>query len=174
MTVSPFETLRKHAVLGLAQGFQPCSAEAGDELYPNGIFEFNITRLLAFIHAHPERFPSEFVGLADIPGYGGSGSLDEAAVEAADLSRPIVLAEIAPDRYNLIDGHHRVAKARREEVPRLPAHRVRCPEHVAFLTSTGAYETYVEYWNSKLDDRPSRTRRRRRREQASLNARDSS
>ena len=172
MTISPFEPLHKLPFLRLDRGFQPCCAEAGDELYPNGIFEFNITRLLAFIHAHTDCFPTEFVELVDIPGCGGS--LDEAAVGAADLSRPIVLAEIAPGRYNLIDGHHRVAKARREKVRRLPAHRVRCPEHVAFLTSTRAYETYVEYWNSKLDDRPSRTRRRRRRQQASLNARDSS
>lgn len=71
---------------------------------------------------------------------------------AADLNRPVILAEIAPGRYNLIDGHHRVAKARRDGVPSIPAYRVRCPEHVAFLTSTRGYEAYVEYWNSKVDD----------------------
>ncbi len=57
----------------------------------------------------------------------------------------VVLAEIAPGCYNLIDGHHRVAKARREGMRSVPAHRVRCPEHVAFLTSVRPYETYVEY-----------------------------
>ena len=34
----------------------------------------------------------------------------------------------------------------------LPGYRIRCPEHVAFLTSTFAYEKYVEYWNGKLED----------------------
>jgi hypothetical protein len=72
MTVSPLEPHRKPAILRLDRGFQPCSAEPSDELYPNGIFEFNITRLLAFIHAHTERFRTEFVELVDIPDYGGS------------------------------------------------------------------------------------------------------
>lgn len=174
MVVSPVEPLRKPVLLKLDRGFQPCPAEPGDEFYPNGIFEFNITRLLAFVHAHVERFPTELVELADIPDYGGSSNLDGDAVDRADLSRPILLAEIAPGRYNVIDGHHRVAKARREGLCRIPAHRVRCPEHVAFLTSTRAYETYVEYWNSKLDDSSSRPRRRRRRDETSLDGRDSS
>jgi len=43
MTVSPLEPHRKPAILRLDRGFQPCSAEPGDELYPNGIFEFNVT-----------------------------------------------------------------------------------------------------------------------------------
>jgi hypothetical protein len=86
--------------------------------------------------------------------------LADAAIDAADLSRPILLAEIAPDRYNVVDGNHRVAKARREGLRCIPAHRLQCPEHVAFLTSTRAYETYVEYWNSKLDGGSSRSRGR--------------
>ena len=57
-----------------------------------------------------------------------------------------------PGRYTLIDGHHRVARARCEGERSVPAHRVRCPEHVAFLISVRAYETYVEYWNDKLDE----------------------
>jgi hypothetical protein len=121
---------------------------------------------LAVIHAHTERFPTESVELVDIPDYGGSGSLDEAAIGAADVSRPILLAEIAPYRYNVIAGNHRVAKARREGLRRIPVHRLRCPEHVAFLTSTRAYETYVEYWNSKLEDSSSTSGRRRRLGQA--------
>lgn len=135
--------------LELDKTFQPCPAEPGDELFPNGIFEFNITRLLSFIEANVDRFPIERVGIADIPNY-GSERLDEETIRTADLLRPILLAEISPGRFNLIDGHHRVAKARREAVGTLPAHRVSCPFHVRFLTSTRAYERYVDYWNGKL------------------------
>lgn len=135
--------------LKLDKAFEPCAAESGDELYPNGIFEFNITRLLSFIEANIDRFPIESVGVADIPNY-GSENLDEEAIRTADLLRPILLAEISPGRFNLIDGHHRVAKARGEGVATLPAHRVACPFQVRFLTSTRAYEMYVEYWNEKL------------------------
>ena len=137
--------------LKLDAKFEPCPPEAGDELYPNGIFEFNISRLLAFIHTHLGRFPVEPVALVDVPNC-GDADLDDAAIGSADLSRPILLAEIAPGRYNVIDGHHRIAKARREGVLTLTCHRLRCPEHVAFLTSATAYEKYVEYWNSKVDE----------------------
>ena len=136
--------------LKLDAKFEPCPPEAGDELFPNGIFEFNISRLVAFIHTHPERFPLELLELTDIPNY-GDADLDEAAIGPADSSRPILLAEIAPGRYNVIDGHHRIAKARREGIPTLTCHRLRCPEHVPFLTSATAYEKYVEYWNTKVD-----------------------
>lgn len=134
--------------LKLDKTFQPCPAEPGDELYPNGIFEFNITRILAFVATQVDRFPIERVAVDDIPNY-GSESLDEEAIGTADLFRPIHLAEISPGLFSLIDGHHRVAKARREGVKTLPALRVACPHHVRFLTSTLAYERYVEYWNGK-------------------------
>ena len=132
------------------KNFQPCAAKPGDELYPNGIFEFNVTRLLAHMEAHAEGFPIEVISVGEIPDYGGDAQLDQEAIVTADLSRPILLAEISLGRYNVIDGHHRVAKARREGTQTLPARRVRCPEHVLLLTSTLAYEKYVEYWNSKL------------------------
>ena|SRR6516165_6788884 len=143
--------------------FLPCQALEGDEIYPNGIFEFNITRLSAYIGA-AGRFRSELVALDDMPHAGQSAGLNKLAVVAADLTRPVILAEIAPGRYNLIAGHHRVAKARLEGVPSIPAYRIRCPQHVAFLTSTRACEAHVAYWNSKVDDaagnRPIRNRTR--------------
>jgi hypothetical protein len=137
--------------LKLDKKYQPSPVAEGDEIYPNGIFHFNISRLLAFIDAHPSDFPVEALPVADIPDYGGS-PLNEAAVRSADLSRPVLLAEIAPGRYNLIDGHHRVAKARRDGVPTVHARRIPCPRHVPFLTTTEAYEKYVEYWNSKVKE----------------------
>jgi hypothetical protein len=67
----------------------------------NGIFEFNITRLLAFIDTCAERFPVELVPVDEFPNFGGS-HLDEETVRTADLSRPILLAEISPGLYNVI------------------------------------------------------------------------
>jgi len=130
--------------------FQPCLIESGDEHYANGIFEFNITRLLGFIDTCPERFRVESVLVDDFPEF-GSSHLNEETVRNADLSRPIILAEIAPGRFNVIDGNHRLARARRESVQMVPAHRIFCPDHVPFLISEWAYEKYVEYWNSKVE-----------------------
>ncbi|MDE3110061.1 MAG: hypothetical protein KGL02_08980 [Acidobacteriota bacterium] len=139
--------------------FQPCPIEDGDECYPNGMFEFNITRLLAFIDAHADRFPIVQVALAELSVIGDS-KLDPETMRTADLSRPIVLAEIAPNRYNVIDGHHRIGRARRDGVRSLSGRKIRCPEHLAFLTSALAYQRYVAYWNSKLGA-PQATRRSR-------------
>jgi hypothetical protein len=153
MSTSPAKNAPCPIKLKLDKRFQPCPLDEGDEAYPNGIFHFNISRLLAFIDAYPEDFPLEHIPVADIPSYAGA-SLNEATVRSADLSRPVLLAEIAPGRYNLIDGHHRVAKARRDGVPTVHARSIACPRHVPFLTSTSAYEKYVEYWNSKVKEIP--------------------
>jgi hypothetical protein len=94
--------------------------------------------------------------------YDGS-HLNEETVQAADFTRPILLAEIAPGRFNVIDGNHRLARARRDGVQIIPSHRVSCPDHIPFLTSDWAYEKYVEYWNSKLEDLPTTNTPRKRR-----------
>jgi hypothetical protein len=39
--------------------FQPVRVDEGDELFPNGIFEFNITKLLKHIKSNPVSFPIE-------------------------------------------------------------------------------------------------------------------
>jgi hypothetical protein len=62
----PTEKLRR---LRRDPQFQACATEPGDEVYPNGIFEFNISRLIAFVSAHPERYPTEIVWLSEIPDY---------------------------------------------------------------------------------------------------------
>jgi hypothetical protein len=149
MFSSPSEESLAVSKLKLDKKFQPCHVEEGDEAFQNGVFEFNITRLLAFIDDHAERFPIELIMLTDIPACDTS-HLDAETINSADLLRPIVLAEIAPGRYNVIDGNHRIAKARRDCAISMPARKIGYLQHIKFLTSKFAYEKYVEYWNSKL------------------------
>lgn len=130
--------------------FQPVSVDEGDELFPNGIFEFNITKLLKHIKSNPDSFPIERVKIMGLPVW-SSSDLDEATVQKADLSSPIVLAEISPGRFNVIDGNHRLARARRDGAESILAYRLSPGQHHRFLTSMRAYEEYVVYWNSKLD-----------------------
>jgi hypothetical protein len=137
--------------LTLDHTFEPCAEEEGDELFANGIFVFNITRLTAFIETHPQQFPVESVDVSEFPDYGET-YLDTQTITTADLTRPILRAEISPGRYNVIDGNHRIAKARRQGTRTLPAYRISCPHHLPFITSAQAYAQYVEYWNSKVDD----------------------
>jgi len=120
-----------------------------DELFPNGIFEFNVTRILE--HIANNRAEVDLVDVAVSDFYPEHSVLDESHVPDVDISKPVVLAEIAPGSYNLIDGHHRMEKARRLGVEKIPAYKLHVHQHIAFLTSKKAYLSYVEYWNGKRD-----------------------
>lgn len=129
--------------------FNACPVDEGDELFPNGIFEFNVTRMLEYIGNHPADVASVEVPVSDLDR--GFSSLNESYVPSVDISRPVVLAEIAPGRYNLIDGHHRVAKAARQGAKTIRAYRLTVRHHIQFLTSRNAYLKYIEYWNEKVE-----------------------
>ena len=135
--------------LKLDKTFTPLPVDDGDELYPNGIFEFNVTKVLAFIKANPDRFPVEDSEVEPLEGYSPE-RLDEETIQRADLSKPIILAEISPGRFNVIDGNHRLEKAGREGRKTISAFRICAEQHLAFLTSVRAYAAYVRYWNLKL------------------------
>ena len=133
-----------------APSFVPPRSEGGDEFFPNGIFEFNITKLLTFIRANAETFPIEIAEVKGLRSYTPS-TLDEATVLKADVTAPIILGEIAPDRFNVIDGNHRLEKAHRDGLKAIPLYRVFAKQQMAFLTSIESYTKYIEYWNTKVD-----------------------
>jgi len=137
--------------LKLDRSYVPIQIDEDDEMFPNGIFVFNITKLLSYISANPDNFPIEEVDPGSFPAK-TSSTLNELTVQTANLANPILLAEIRPGRYNVIDGNHRVAKAQREGRDRILAHRITMEQHLPFLTSMEAYRAYVSYWNSKLDE----------------------
>ena len=132
------------------QKFIPCEQALDDEMFPNGIFLFNITRLLEHLRSEHSDIPISDVRVADFPRF--SSSLDEAHIDTVDLEKPVVIAEIAPQRYNVIDGHHRMERARRESVTELPCYRVPPEVHTLFLCSKEAYDSYIDYWNGKVDE----------------------
>jgi hypothetical protein len=59
------------------------------------------------------------VELAQVPQHGGDSHLDPDAITAADLSRPILLAEISPGLSNVIDGNHRLALNFQDVIPQV-------------------------------------------------------
>lgn len=129
--------------------FCPCPVADGDELFPNGIFEFNITRILEQIKKAPADFQTVDMDVSELDQ--GFSSLNESHMQSVDINRPVVLAEIAPGQYNLIDGHHRVAKASRQGTKTICAYKLTVRQHINFLTCKDAYLKYIEYWNGKLN-----------------------
>jgi hypothetical protein len=128
--------------------FTPCSVGAGDELFPNGIFVFNIAKIIEYIQSNPESVALEEVAVSDFPR--AFSSINESHVESVEVSKPVILAEICPGRYNMIDGHHRMEKARRMGNKSIQAYKLNAHQHIRFLISEKSYVAYVEYWNSKL------------------------
>ena len=94
------------------------------EWYPNGIFNYNVSRLIKDLAADENEKDSRAPWLNTavkvpvsvkeaIDHCHGLGHLEEEHIQAADLDRPLIFIELAPDSFNLIDGHHRLEKARR-------------------------------------------------------------
>lgn len=130
--------------------FTPCPVATGDELFPNGIFVFNITKIIEYIQKNPSSITLENVAVSDF--FKGFSSINESNVDSVDISKPVILAEISPGRYNLIDGNHRMEKARRMGINSIRAYKLNVEQHIRFLTSKKAYVAYIEYWNSKLKE----------------------
>jgi hypothetical protein len=142
---------KKERLLKLNKKFEPPVPEDGDEFFANGIFEFNVTKLIVFIETKPESFPVEQIEVQSVIDY-KSEHLDKETIRKANLSNPILLGEISPGRFNVIDGNHRLERARQNRAEKVPARRVFADQHIAFLTSMRAYEAYVKYWNEKIKE----------------------
>lgn len=157
--------------LVIPDNFEPLLPNDYDETFRNGCFHFNIEKLLPYVAKHKNELLQVSVAVSDWRKENGP---DDEYIELADLTRPIILAEIAPDRlefypdidpanwmargYNLIDGHHRIEKAYRHGVEQLPAYILPMEHHVGFIFK--GYKEYASYWNGKLLDYENDMKRR--------------
>ena len=122
--------------LTLDKNFIPCPDADGDDFFPNGIFLFNITRMEDHIRENPGfAFHEEIVvkGLSE-----NHPHINEDHIDSVDVTKPVIMAEIAPGCYNLIDGRHRVEKARRLGIEKIPAYKLTYTQHIPFLSTKKA------------------------------------
>ncbi|MDN3451884.1 hypothetical protein QMA09_16965 [Planococcus sp. APC 3906] len=113
-------------------------------------FNWNITRATEWIDQNPEQVELSVVQVGPSSPWADSANLDEAYIPQADLAKPVILVRMRPEFFRLIDGNHRVAKARRLGVAELPAYYLTQEQHRQFFTSADMQNRYVEYWNDKL------------------------
>ena len=135
--------------LKLRDDYIPCMAMEGEEIYPNGIFRFNITRILE--HIGNGNLSPEFEELEVKKWHTNNLSvINEAHLPSVDCSQPVILAEISPGRYNVIDGHHRIEKAHRTNLSYVPALKLKMEQLINYFIDLRGYKAFVDYWNSKL------------------------
>jgi hypothetical protein len=130
--------------------FIPADISEGDEYFVNGIFEFNITKLIAYIKINPDLFIPVNVIVSEINN--DFSVIDEDYIDSVVFNEPVILAEIAPGRFNLIDGNHRMEKAKRLGLKDIMAYKLSPAQHIRFLTSRNSYDAYINYWNDKLSE----------------------
>ena len=139
----------------------PIVPNPGDEVYTCGVFFFNVSAMLEWLESESRETVSVPISIWPVT------EKEEHNIEKADITRPIIVAEIAPDYrdfrpeirfndwiargYSLIDGYHRVEKAKQLGLNELPAIVLRMEQHISFLYE--GYEKYVHYWNGKLETR---------------------
>lgn len=119
--VKNFEGIQLTKKLKLDRDFVPCPESDGDELFANGIFEFNITKMTEYIRERSGEFVPEEVAVND---FQRAIPIADSQLESIRIGEPVILAEIAPGKYNLIDGNHRMEKARKLGIKSLLAYRL--------------------------------------------------
>ena len=130
--------------------FTPVELDDGDEYMANGIFIFNITKMITDIKSNPTAYNRHKISVAAYRD--PFVNLNEEYIPNADLAIPIIAAEIRPGQYTAIDGRHRLEKAHREGVAELEAYILPPEQHTRFLTTQKGYEAFIQYWNLKIDD----------------------
>ncbi len=130
------------------------STENMDEWYPNGIFQFNVSRIKNDIERHAEELDryKTCVSVLSLWSLFEPTNLKEEHVDVADLEKPVILCEMGPDEYVLIDGYHRLAKAKRAGKNALEAYFIPAQLALMYLTSEFQYQKYLEHWEDKVTD----------------------
>jgi len=76
-------------VMTLDRKFQPILVEDRVELFQNGFFDFNITKLIQDVKAHPKHFPIEYIAVKTVCS-SFNKSFDEQVIQAANYLNPIL------------------------------------------------------------------------------------
>ena len=140
----------KSLLLKVDKNFTPAVVESGEEYYPNGIFVFNITKMRGFINNNKEKFKKCDISVRE---YRRSYAiLNDDHIDSVDIENPVILAEISPGRYNVIDGRHRVERAYRLGKDTIPGYILAPWQHMQFLITVEAYHAFVKYWNDKVKE----------------------
>jgi len=100
--------MKKSRKLKLDKKYKPFPTNDGDEIYANGIFNFNISRILKQIKAGKLDVEEEQINVNEWFKTHCRGSVNEEHLPMVDIKKPVLQAEIRPGMFEIIDGNHRM------------------------------------------------------------------
>lgn len=136
----------------LNPNYAPLPTYEGDEIYPNGIFHFNISRITEHILDGTLQVEKELIDVSDWFKNHYRGSVNEEHLPTVDVKKTVIQAEIRPGMCEIIDGNHRMEKAFRDGVPQINSYKLRGEQLIPYFKNKFGYEKFVHYWNDKLKE----------------------
>jgi hypothetical protein len=130
-------------LLKIDKNYSPLAVREGDEIYPNGIFTFNISRILEDIADGKLSVEMKEINVREWFKTHFQGSVNEEHLSAVDISRPVIQGEIRPNMFNIIDGNHRITKAYRDGVEMIDSYVLKGEQLVSFFTTKKLRVTHI-------------------------------
>jgi len=139
--------------------YAPFPLVDGNEIFRNGIFRINITKIMEHIECgviKPIK-SAEDKGTVGINvqkwyrSHSWHGLINEDHLPNVDITKPVIQVEFNPGMYKIIDGHHRMALAYRKGVATVESYKLNIKQWLPYFADVRGYESFVDYWNSKVD-----------------------
>ena len=125
----------------LNKNYVPLPTQSGDEIYPNGIFNFAISRIIEDICSGKLAVEQEKINIQDWFKTHLRGSVTEEHLPAVDVSKPVIQAEIKPGFFEIIDGNHRMERAFREGTEFIDSYKLRGEQLLPYFIMLPRSET---------------------------------
>ena len=142
----------KSRKLKLNKKFEPASTTA-EEVY-GGFLQFNISAIIDDIASKKLTVEKKRIY---IKSWFKEHSIEHGVINkehllSVNLTTPIIQAEIRIEKYEIIDGNHRMQKAFEDGRTYINSYKISGEQLANYLISKEQYESYVRYWNEKLND----------------------
>lgn len=141
----------KNRKMKLNKKFTPIS-ETAEEVY-GGFLQFNISAIIEDIASKKLIVDKKRIHIKNWFKEHSIefGVINKEHLPSVDLSVPIIQAELRINKYEIIDGNHRMQKAFDNGRIYINSYQIKGEQLANYLMSKEQYESYIRYWNEKVD-----------------------
>ena len=141
----------KNRKMKLNKKFTPIS-ETAEEVY-GGFLQFNISVIIQDIASKKLIVDKKRIHIKNWFKEHSIefGVINKEHLPSVDLSVPIIQAELRINKYEIIDGNHRMQKAFDNGRIYINSYQLSGEQLANYLMSKEQYESYIRYWNEKVD-----------------------